>query len=154
MPNYRRDFTPGASYFFTVNLFDRRRSLLTDHLALLRDCVARERAARPFAINAWTVLPDHMHWLWTLPPGDSDYPTRWRRIKTSFAKALATRPVWQPRYWEHRIRDEPDRQRHIDYIHYNAVKHGLVERPVDWPHSSFDEFVKRGVYSSDWYGPA
>ena len=154
MPNYRRDRTPGGTYFFTVNLRNRRESLLVDRIDLLRDCVARERAARPFSLVAWVVLPDHMHWLWRLPAADSDYPTRWRRIKTAFSKALGRDDVWQLRYWEHRIRDERDLHRHVDYIHLNPAKHGLVARPGEWAHSSFHEYVKRGVYSLDWYGAA
>lgn len=100
------------------------------------------------------VLPDHLHCLWTLPPGDADFPTRWRLIKTWFTKHHGvegvTEAVWQPRYWEHQVRDEADFAHHADYIHYNPVKHGLVESPRDWPYSSFRRHVDAGVYPANW----
>ncbi len=164
MPNYRRLRTPGATWFFTVNLLARHdNDLLVRHIDLLRECVAAERARRPFRINAWVVLPEHSHWLWTLPEDDADYSTRWRRIKTDFSRALPTlerrsairvrrneRAIWQRRFWEHQIRDDEDYARHVDYIHVNPVKHGHVSRSSDWPHSSFMSYVERGVYSTDW----
>jgi putative transposase len=164
MPNYRRLRTPGATWFFTVNLLSRRdNDLLVRHIDLLRECVSAERARRPFQINAWVVLPEHSHWLWTLPEGDADYSTRWRRIKTDFSRSLprsesrsatrvrnGERAIWQRRFWEHQIRDEEDYARHVDYIHINPVKHGCVTRAADWPHSSFSNFVARGVYAMDW----
>lgn len=167
MPNYRRALTPGGTWFFTVNLLERRgNDLLVRYIDLLRACVAAERSRRPFAIRAWVVLPEHMHWMWTLPVGDADFPTRWRRIKTDFSRALARterrsavrvdrgeRGIWQRRYWEHQIRDEVDYARHVDYIHYNPVKHGWAAWPALWPHSSFGEMVARGVYHHDWASP-
>jgi putative transposase len=164
MPDYRRAWMAGATWFFTVNLLERRdNDLLVRRIDLLRHCVAVERARRPFAVLAWVVLPDHMHWLWRLPPGDADYPTRWRRIKTDFSLGLppgerrspvrrrrGERGIWQRRYWEHRIRNDADLQRHIDYIHHNPVKHGLVDRSADWPHSSFAAYVARGMHGLDW----
>lgn len=167
MPNYRRYWLPGGTWFFTVNLLERRdNDLLIREIDLLRVCVARERARRPFEIVAWVVLPEHMHWIWRLPEGDTDYPTRWRRIKTDFSRSLqrterrssvrirrGERGIWQRRYWEHAIRDEMDMRHHIDYIHHNPVKHGYVERPVDWPHSSFRRYARIGLYPIDWVGP-
>jgi putative transposase len=167
MPNYRRALTPGGTWFFTVNLLERRDSdLLVRHIDLLRACVAAERARRPFAIRAWVVLPEHMHWIWTLAPGDCDFPTRWRRIKTDFSRALARterrsavridrgeRGIWQRRYWEHQIRNDLDFERHLDYIYYNPVKHGWATTPSEWPHSSFAAMVARGVYPANWATP-
>ena len=164
MPNYRRMRTPGATWFFTVNLLDRRgNDLLVRHIDVLRECVAAERKRRPLQINAWVVLPEHSHWLWTLPEGDADYSTRWRRIKTDFSRALPRvehrsairegrneRAIWQRRFWEHQIRDDDDYARHVDYIHINPVKHGHVSRSADWRHSSFMSYVERGVYAVDW----
>jgi putative transposase len=164
MPNYRRARTPGATWFFTVNLLQRRANdLLVREIDILRACIAKERAARPFSINAWVVLPEHMHWIWTLPIDDHDFSTRWRRIKTDFSRAVplsegrdptrmkrGERGIWQRRYWEHQIRDEIDYCRHVDYIHYNPVKHGWARCAADWPHSSFSQFVARGVYTNDW----
>ena len=164
MPNYRRDWTPGGTWFFTVNLLRRRRNdVLTANVNHLRDCVALERARRPFTIIAWVVLPEHMHGIWRLPEGDADFATRWRRIKTDFSRGLprterrqnarlarGERGIWQRRYWEHAIRDDLDLQRHIDYIHFNPVKHGWVERAMDWPHSSFRHYVSRGTYAAEW----
>ena len=156
MPNYRRAFAPGASWFFTVNLLQRRRNdLLLRHVELLRDAVRRVHRDYPFTIDAWVVLPEHMHCVWTLPPGDADYPLRWRLIKTFFCRGLPSdeyrsltrlrrgeRGIWQRRYWEHLIRDEADLRAHLDYLHINPVKHGLVERVADWPYSTFHRQVR------------
>ena len=164
MPNYRRSDTPGATWFFTVNLLERHdNDLLVQKIELLRACISREKERRPFTILAWVVLPEHMHWLWRLPEADADFSTRWRRIKTDFSRGLprterrsmvrmerGERGIWQRRYWEHKIRDERSLQSHMDYIHYNPVRHGWVKRPADWPHSSFADHVTRGTYSADW----
>jgi putative transposase len=166
MPNYRRYWLPGGTWFFTVNLLERHgNDLLTREIDLLRVCVARERARRPFTVIAWVVLPEHMHWIWRLPEGDTDYATRWRRIKTDFSRSLlrterrwsvrlmrGERGIWQRRYWEHAIRDDTDLRRHIDYIHFNPVKHGYANTPVGWPHSSFHRHVERHDDPFDWAG--
>ncbi len=103
------------------------------------------------------VLPDHLHCVWTLPEGDMDYSGRWREIKKRFAKRLPAsepRGIWQKRYWEHMIRDARDYRAHIDYVHFNPVKHGLAEHPAAWPHSSFLRAVAAGMYTADWAIPA
>jgi putative transposase len=163
MPEYRRNRLPGATYFFTVNLLDRRSGLLVANIEPLREAVRQTRCRRPFHIDAWVVLPDHMHALWTLPEGDSDFPGRWRAIKIAFSKSLPNteqrsevmsrrgeRGVWQRRYWEHTVRDDRDYAAHMDYIHFNPVKHSLVAKPRDWPFSSFHRAVAAGFYASDW----
>jgi len=165
MTDYRRNFVAGGSFFFTVNLAERRLRLLTDHIDLLRVAVRETRARHPFTIDAMVVLPDHLHALWTLPEGDKDFSTRWRLIKSAFSRNLASgermsesraakgeRGIWQRRYWEHTIRDEPDFARHVDYIHINPVKHGHVGRVIDWPHSSFHRMMRLGIYPEDWGG--
>ena len=165
MTNYRRNFISGGCYFFTVNLADRRQRLLTDHIASLRNAFRETRARHPFAIDAIVILPDHLHVIWTLPQDDSDFATRWRLIKSAFSRSLAPRErisesraakgergIWQRRYWEHAIRDEADLERHIDYIHFNPVKHGLVTRVRDWTLSSFHRYVEQGILSADWGG--
>ena len=137
--------------------------MLTANIDHLRDCVALERTRRPFSVIAWVVQPERMHWIWRLPEGDADFATRWRRIKTDFSRGMSKterrstvrlargeRGIWQRRYWEHAIRDDLDLRRHIDYIHFNPVKHGCVGRAVDWPHSSFRQYVLRGIYSGEW----
>ncbi|MFN4117418.1 REP-associated tyrosine transposase [Acidovorax sp.] len=140
---YRRAFTPGATLFFTVVTHDRRPLLQSeDAVETLRAAFRRVRSARPFVIDAMVVLPDHVHCIWTLPPDDADFATRWRLIKTWFTKhgpanqrgpqnaaraAKQEQAVWQHRYCEHRIRDEEDYARHVDYIHYNPVKHGWAK---------------------------
>src|SRR5690606_4304683 len=139
---------PGATYFFTVNLFDRRSDLLVRHINLLRDTVRATKARHPFHIDAWVVLPEHMHCVWTLPEGGADFALRWKVIKFGFAKRLpptetltatqrcrGERGIWQRRYWEHLVGDERDYQHHIDYVHFNPLKHGLVSRVADWPYS-------------------
>ncbi len=165
MPDYRRNRAPGGTLFFTVNLLDRRSDLLVTHIDALRDAVRRVRARAPFRADAWVVLPDHMHCLWSLLEGDADFPGRWRAIKIAFAKSLPAceprsavmtsrdeRGIWQRRYWEHTIRAARDFARHFDYIHFNLVKHGLVEHPADWPYSTFRRCVASGMYPSDWAG--
>ena len=163
MRTYTRAFTPGGPVFFTVNLADRSGTLLTDHIAALRASVKSVRDAHPFRIDAMVVLPEHLHAIWTLPPGDADYPTRWALIKAGFSRRLpktepigasrrnkGERGIWQRRFWEHQIRDETDYARHVDYIHYNPVKHGYVKSPRDWAHSSFRRFVREGILAADW----
>lgn len=165
MPDYRRHRVPGGTYFFTVNLLERRRRLLVEHVDALRAAVRTVRAHQPFHIDAWVVLPDHLHCLWTLPPGDADYSRRWKAIKTAFAKAVPReellsdvrranheRGIWQRRFWEHTVRDDRDYAAHMDYIHFNPVKHGWVKRVADWPYSSFHRLVQAGVYAMDWGG--
>lgn len=163
---YRRDYTAGATYFFTVVVF-RRKPLFADpvRVAQLRAAFQAEMARRPFYIDAMVVMPDHLHAIWTMPPGDSKYSIRWRNIKRSLTWAIEpeNRPtasarrrhkgeqaIWQPRFWEHRLRDDTDDARHIDYIHYNPVKHGYVKRPVDWPHSSIHRYIRQGILSAQW----
>jgi putative transposase len=137
MPGYRRLFVPGACYFFTVNLADRRSHRLIREIAALRSAVASTRARHAFVIDAWVVLPDHLHAVWTLPEGDCDFSTRWASIKRLFSWQLPPgearsrsrvakreRGIWQRRYWEHMIRDEADFRTHVDYVHFNPVKHG------------------------------
>jgi putative transposase len=163
MPNYRRNRVPGATYFFTVNLLDRYSDLLVTHIGELRQAVRRVRRRSPFRVDAWVVLPDHMHCLWTLPDGDSDFSGRWRTIKIGFSKSLlmaeqrspvmirrGERGIWQRRYWEHTIRDDRDYAAHMDYIHFNPVKHVLAEGPGDWPFSTFRRCVEVGLYPTGW----
>jgi putative transposase len=164
MVRYRRNRIEGGIYFFTLALADRRSTALVDHIATLRAAFRVTRRARPFAIDAIVILPDHLHAIITLPQDDSDFPGRWRRIKGYFSSHLlrtgqpAKRyangelAIWQRRYWEHTIRDEEDFARHVDYIHYNPVKHGLTKRVCDWPHSSFRRYVRQGLLPLDWAG--
>jgi putative transposase len=165
MSNYRRARVPGATYFFTVNLRDRRSNLLVREIDLLRATVRATRARHPFHIDAWVVLPEHMHCIWTLPAGDRDFALRWKIIKAAFSRRLpghgtpnaaqaarGERGIWQRRYWEHLIRDDLDYQRHLDYLHHNPVKHGHAARVADWPWSSFHRAVREGLYPPDWAG--
>ena len=162
---YRRSYVEGGTYFFTVNLQDRRKSLLVEHIAVLRSAVAVIQRKKPFEIDAWVVLPDHMHAVWTLPENDSDYTSRWREIKKRFSQeilkvenSLVSRKrgvgngIWQARFWEHTIRDGRDYEHHIDYVHINPLKHGFVTQVKDWPYSSFHRAVKRGEYPINWGG--
>ena len=165
MTAYRRNAVAGSSYFFTVNLADRRGALLTDNIELLRAAFREVRRRHPFAIEAIVVLPEHLHAIWTLPAGDGDFPKRWRLIKTIFSRGIPAgeplsasrrqkheRGLWQRRYWEHTIRDDDDFARHADYIHCNPVKHGYVDRPQDWPFSSFHRMARLGFYPAAWAG--
>ncbi len=163
MPRYIRRRVDGGTYFFTIVLMNRGSRLLLEHVELLRTAFRHVRARRPFDIDAIVILPDHLHCIWTLPTGDHDYSTRWRLIKHYFSRALPSgesrsrsrtrrgeRGLWQRRFWEHTIRDENDFDRHVEYIHYNPVKHGYVDRPIDWPYSSFHRYVSRGIYPATW----
>ena len=167
MSSYLRPRVAGAAVFFTVTLAHRGSDTLVREVSALRDAVRATRASRWFAIDAWVVLPDHMHCVWTLPEGDADYAVRWASIKSRFTMSLrragfsppSTLPVvqsgryaglkpglrhgkrevavWQRRFWEHHIRDEEDYRNHVRYCWLNPVKHGLVDRPEDWPYSSW-----------------
>jgi putative transposase len=168
MSNYLRAASPGATYFFTLVTHSRQPWLTNDDVRQsLRDAIEQTRSRRHFEIEAWVLLPDHLHCIWTLPPGDSDFSIRWTQIKQYVSRACATRHVdpaklnasqrkrgelgfWQRRFWEHLIRDEIDYQRHFDYIHWNPVKHGYVDRCIDWPHSTFHRYVTQGIYPVDW----
>jgi putative transposase len=167
MTAYRRNFIPGGSFFFTVNLAERRSRLLTENIGALRAAFRETKAKHPFSIEAIVVLPDHLHAIWSMPDGDGDFATRWRLIKSRFSHALpqgepisasrrskGERGIWQRRYWEHTLRDENDFARHADYIHFNPVKHGHAARVADWPFSSFHRMTKLGVYPADWAGDA
>ena len=165
MPNYHRAFVPGGCWFFTANLLDRRSDLLIKEIAALRRATRRTHERYPFQMDAFVILPDHIHALWTLPSGDADFSTRWRLIKIDFSKSLpkterlsevrrarGERGIWQRRFWEHLIRDEEDYRRHVEYCYINPVKHGLVGRVVDWPFSSFHRDVAAGLFPQDWAG--
>jgi putative transposase len=166
MVRYRRNFVPGGTYFFTVTLADRTSSALVHHVSALRTAFRIARHERPFTIEAIGILPEHLHAIWTLPSGDSDFSGRWRRIKAHFTHRLVAAGVpvrrhrdgeyafWQRRFWEHTIRDEIDFERHVDYVHFNPVKHRLVSRVSEWPYSSFHAYVRRGLLPADWAGDA
>jgi len=156
---YRRNRMVGATYFFTVMLHDRHSTALTDQIVALGSAMRACRFRHPFSLMAIVVLPDHMHCVWSLPEGDSDYSIRWGLIKASFTRvtrlgrtktAKGERGLWQRRFWEHTIRDDLDLQRHVDYIHFNPVKHGYVRQVRDWPYSSFHRYVRQRLLPLDW----
>ena len=163
---YRRAFVEGGSFFFTL-VTERRRPIFLSDVAVdvLRASFRTVQQKRPFSLDAVVVLPEHLHCIWTLPPGDADFATRWRLIKTWFTRHCdpSIRPevssvqsnrqeqgIWQHRYWEHMLRDVKDFERHVEYIHYNPVKHGHASSPFAWPHSSFRRYVEAGIYDKDW----
>ena len=162
MVDYRRSRIAGGTFFFTINLRDRRKTLLTDHADALRQIVRDVKNALPFTIDAMVVLPDHWHAVWTLPTDDAAYTRRLRLIKARFTKHLLRSGVnitkddrgeynvWQKRFWEHTIRDDRDFEAHVNYVHINPVKHGYVKRAIDWPHSTIHRYVANGVLPPDW----
>jgi len=167
MSNYCRYRVAGGTYFFTINLLERRSDLLVHHIDALREAVRRTRRARPFRIDGWVVLPDHIHCVITLPDGDADFSNRIKAIKIRFVRAIPAtgrrtrvraargeRAIWQRRFWEHAIRSDADYARHMDYIHFNPVKHGHVASAQEWPYSTFHRLVKTGLYPADWGGAA
>ncbi len=163
---YRRSRAKGATFFFTVVTHNRRPILCQEcNIALLREAFADVISRHPFTFDAFVLLPDRLHCMWTLPENDNDFSNRWRQIKSHFSrncrdefkgrvtighKNKCEQAVWQRRFWEHQIRDDNDFIRHVEYIHYNPVKHGLVKAPAAWPHSTFHRYVKQGIYHSDW----
>ncbi|MDB5815799.1 MAG: hypothetical protein JWN23_2916 [Rhodocyclales bacterium] len=162
---YRRSHVQGGTWFFRVNLADRTSNMLIENVETLREVIRSVRQAHPFEIIAMVVMPEHLHAIWQLPPDDADYPMRWSLIKAGFSRRLIKteqisesragkreRGIWQRRYWEHQIRDDADLGSHVDYIHFNPVKHGYVKRAADWPHSSIHRFIKLGWVSPDWGG--
>jgi putative transposase len=170
MPDYRRNYIPGGIYFFTVVTFGRKPIFLSRparemFLAAWLDT----RGRFPFRTKACCLLPDHLHCIWQLPEHDRDFSLRWKEIKRLFTKGYLAgigtdgfrnpsrvrkgeAAVWQRRFWEHSIRDQEDLNRHIAYIHYNPVKHGLAKRAKDWPWSSFHRYVAAGLIDADWGG--
>lgn len=182
MSNYIRPRISGATVFFTVVLAERGTRLLVEEIVRLRAAVRQTRVERPFHVDAWVVLPDHMHAVWTLPEGDSDYSVRWGAIKARFSIGLRragfTPPprlptvqsgryagvnpglrhdkgevaIWQRRFWEHHIRDEAEYHACVRYCHINPVKHGFVERAMDWPYSSVHRDIRQGRVEPEWAG--
>ena len=166
MTNYRRFHIPGGTWFFTVNLVKRRgNNLLVERINDLRKAFRYVKDRRPFHIPAAIILPDHLHCIWTLPYRDTDFSTRWNLLKGHFSRAIEKseritqsrrkrreRGVWQRRFWAHQIADQDDFNQHVDYIHFNPVKHGLASCPRDWPYSSFHNYVRSGIYPDTWAG--
>lgn len=170
MSRYRRATNAGCSYFFTVVTYRRQPILCDDAVRnALRTAIESVRKSRPFVIDAWVLLPDHLHCVWTLPDGDADFSTRWMKIKRTVSLACGEdyrradwmtgsklkhreSTIWQRRFWEHQIRDEHDFARHVDYIHFNPVKHGQVQHAANWPYSTFHRHVRDGAYTYDWAG--
>lgn len=170
MPNYRRARTLGGTFFFTIVTYRRQQIFVGDDVINeLRNVVKEVKQKHPFQIDAWVLLPDHMHCIWTLPEGDDAYSKRIGMIKAKFTSRVKHKfersefiteskiryresTIWQRRFWEHEIRGEKDFEHHIDYIHYNPVKHGIVKNVFDWPYSTFHRYVEKGVYSPNWAG--
>lgn len=163
MSNYIRSQVAGGTYFFTLTLAQRNTNLITANIDVLRLAYQRANTLYPFTTIAICILPDHIHAIWKMPQDDGDYALRWRMIKSQFSRNFSAnqqrsnskikhreKGIWQRRYWEHQIRDDIDLQHHVDYIHYNPVKHGLVQRVQDWPHSTFHRYVKEGLYAQNW----
>ncbi len=167
MPNYIR-VRDGLTYFFTLVTYKRQPILcLEESRIALREIIEEVRLFKPFNINAWVLMPEHMHCIWTLDEEDTDYSKRWGLIKARFTKRVGKKlvgnahptrsrqrqrekNVWQRRFWEHKIRDARDYEVHCNYIHYNPVKHRLVKSPKDWVYSNFHRYVKEGFYSEEW----
>ncbi len=164
MTDYRRFYIPNATWFFTVNLAERHNNhLLIEKVDALRAAFRYVKERRAFHINAIVIMPDHLHCIWTLPPDDADFSTRWNLLKGHFSRAIEKgervsksrdkrreRGIWQRRFWAHLIVDQADFNNHVDYIHWNPVKHGWVKQVTDWRYSSFHKYVELGIYSNTW----
>ncbi len=162
---YRRSDVAGGTYFFTLALANRKSDWLVREIAQLRTAIRTVKQRHPFEIVAMVVMPDHLHAVWQLPPDDVDYALRWGLIKSAFSHALPKqetirasrelkreREIWQRRYWEHLIRDEHDLQTHVDYVHFNPVKHGYVQQAIDWSYSTLPRYVRMGWLPENWGG--
>jgi putative transposase len=170
MSNYRRANIKGGAYFFTVVTYRRQNLLCNENVRkTLREGIRNTQTIHPFIIDAWVLLPDHLHCIWTLPSNDADFGIRWAMIKRFVTKQCGPSlyrdewmteskwrrkesTIWQRRFWEHQIRNCQDYEMHMDYIHYNPVKHNLAARVCDWPYSTFHRYVRKGVYSKNWGG--
>lgn len=170
MPKYKRIKIAGGTYFFTVISYNRKPLLTLDIVRKgLRGAINKTREFLPFEINAWVLLPDHLHTIWTLPSRDANFAARWAMIKQYTSKSCRhlfeydenicnskslrkEMSLWQRRFWEHLIRDDDDYEKHFDYVHWNPVKHGRVTRVIDWPYSTFHRFVAQEIYPADWGG--
>jgi putative transposase len=157
MTRYRDNRVPGMTYFFTVRLLDRNSTLLTDHFSAFGEAMRQARIRKPFHVDAWVVLPNHAHAIWTLPPGDHDCATRWRAVKIAFSKALhktglalasatgaADATIWERHYRDYRVGDDDEYADLVDYVHSNPILHGLCERASEWQWSSLHRFVAAG----------
>ncbi|HEY5790602.1 MAG TPA: transposase [Gammaproteobacteria bacterium] len=162
MPDYRRDYS-GNCWFFTVVTAGRERLFTAPQARdALREALAHCRERYPFTVDAWVLLPDHLHAVWTLPQADRDYSRRWSLLKRRFtqgfrraagaATAATAAGYWQRRFWAHRIDDEADFRAHVDYVHFNPVRHGLAQRVCDWPWSTFHRYVRAGILPQGWGG--
>ncbi len=159
--NYRRSKLYGGTFFFTLVTY-RRKFLFNDrnNINLLKKVIKHVKFRHPFSIDAFVLLPDHLHCIWTLPPNDTNYSMRWRLIKSNFTRIFSSLnaklndeneyKLWQKRFWEHQIRGEQDFISHVEYIHYNPVKHGYVHAPAEWEYSSFHRYVQEAIYTLDW----
>lgn len=170
MPQYRRSKTKGGAFFFTVCTLGRQPLLIQAGVrTALRAAIKLVRSKYPFSIDAWVLMPDHLHCIWTLPEDGANFGLRWALIKQQVTKRCAhifhpeggqstsrikrrESGLWQRRFWEHQIRDETDLLNHMNYLHWNPVKHGHVRRVSDWPYSTFHRFVAAGIYPRDWGG--
>ena len=170
MSNYRRANAKGGTYFFTVVTYRRQEFLCNENVrTALHDGIRDVQTKHPFTIDGWVLLPNHLHCIWTLPENDSNFGIRWAMIKRFTTKRCGLElrrddwinaskrqrnesTIWQRRFWEHMIRDQDDFNKHMNYIHFNPVKHGLVTSVKDWPHSTFHRCVRQGFYPPDWGG--
>lgn len=167
MTDYRRIYAPGSTWFFTVNLLERQNNnLLVEKIDLLRNAFSYVKKRKSFTINAVVIMPDHLHCVWTLPDNDTDYSSRWSLLKSYFSRSIPKnehinknrikrreRGIWQRRFWAHWIVDQNDFNQHIEYIHWNPVKHGYVARVIEWQYSSFHRYVEQGIYPANWGHP-
>ena len=152
---YRRVFNSGASHFFTLVTAKQQPLFLDeDAVCLFADAIRHAMKSQPFIQDAFVIMPDHIHCIWSLQQGDKDFSARWHLIKSWFSKKSRSLGIdaacWQPHYREHCLRDDKDYQQHVEYIHYNPVRHGLVESPWAWPYSSFKHYVALGLYQHNW----
>ena len=165
MSRYRRATVEGGIFFFTLALADRSSDLLVRQIDRLQSSYAVMQKRLPVETIAICILPNHLHALWQLPDGDANFASRWSLFKSGFSRGLPAaetrsaskvikreKGIWQRRYWEHAIRNDAEFERHVNYIHFNPVKHSLVTRVADWPHSSFHRYVAQGILAADWAG--
>ena len=161
MSNYCHNRVPGGTFFFTVRLLDRNSNLLTEHISAFGEAIRQARGKKPFHVDAWVVLPDHAHAIWTLPPGDADCASRWRAVKIAFSKSLHKAgaanandgAIWARHYRDHPIGDDDEYAALVDYIHMNPLRHGFCAHASEWPWSSVHRFMAAGLIVPDELAP-
>jgi len=158
MPDYRRFYIPNSITFITCVTRDRYPYLKSkSDIDLFFSTLARVKEIKPFELMAYVVLPDHFHWLMKVDQSSGNFSKVMHSIKRNFTQnykqahnVQKSISIWQRGFWDHVIRDERDLEIHLDYIHWNPIKHGCVNKPSNWPYSTYRDWEGMGIYDLGW----